>query len=970
MNITKPLFSQQELRFFEDLQRETETRVSKPPFLMGLVQVFGGRYVKHIAVQLDDTGRQLLKVVQDAFNEIQEQFGNLRQASPCTDRLLAYFSLTQGREQLRKGFQKQSLDLVPFLLFREGFPGLDQVRRVRSVGLRALNQTLSKPETELKAEEKLAILKLLFGAGAFHEEKTVYFIELLYQWTSPAEIEKLMQRLGINHWVPRIEAVGKRERGGARNFQEFVIACTIDLIAKTFEVEINISLQETLEEVLTSESLRSDIACMLAHPEVMRKKDWTNSSYLLSFQICTYLLDKYELRPRDRADLLEICLSRTPNSGVPSGFEKKEPQETKQKLEIALQVTLSMIHEAGDPHTYPLLLFFLDQSIERGEHFGGLFSELRKIPAINMQPAMIEKFCRANEAVAIHVFKDFAVTYKQVVELCRARGEVSGTEALFLHPPIVLNERMLKLGEASNQASRFLTLVQQYGFPMKDSFFRMLREFVFKPSAQVFDLVKTDAPAFGIQRVDEPFLTSIFADGAQLERALLSTDKPGPKGLVQSLCRIYPFSDAERFSLYLEALRQGSDVPFRQISQFVSELTERLGLVLSPKELYFLYRHHPIPFAVDALVAMREDLMAHNIQKFQINQKELSGVLGAIRSVWQELFSTSVSDDKEMMAATCEKLMHSVFLPPLQPLTDFFRISGVNEEGVRLNSEHLESHLGEIKMIPGTSFGTHIEWHLNNRNFPTISIAFFNPRTGVVESALRSLRIPQDPGESRSQDARAQIFGTLFETSQQLLQSEEDVDEFNIAISEDLGLGFRAEINNFVQGVKIAYREAHWSMITGKPHIPKAEMPNPQIAALGNISARGALIPDAFLRLEPTPNFYTADFESEPKTLDLCRKLFQKGSGAQEHLQVKMLFTRNGQIGEGGDLYARTEIKGTDSYVTLLVGYGDRPLQVALRYPKEVLEDERLFAAWYRFHILRLKARCYQEFSVPVLASP
>ncbi len=950
--------------------------------------IFGDRYVKYTASQLSREDQAVVLKAQYAYRELRDREGiPYHSASFEKTKELTYcFSSARNKKKLVHFFRARAWDSLPFLLFQTRSPDkemqkiIKRIRMERSLALGVLNKLFQGGDEEPTGDEKLRVWKLLCTGGALIDAhgKSVYFLDLLPRWGGQEAVDKIREKLGIVRWFPsQVDAYEKIPPGAPDvPFPQFVIDSTVTWMEQSIGFLFQPPLKKYLKGICEDERTRSDLICFLAYRERARGQDWSkidenSKRYLTALQTYFSLVEYNQVKEETKPILLEICLHKK--------VVEKAPGELKGDLEGALEATLKLAADPQNPDTYSLFSFFFTLPLARRGLFLGFFNALKELPEIGLTPSIINHFCRANTEVGAQILPLLQSVLREVIARLKEENKpVTGVEALFLNPPIVLNGHSVHIGETINRTDRFLSHIKAYEFKFEAPFFGMLREFILKPSPLVFGLLEKDGPALGIQKKDEAFFARVLAQGAQFAHSPVEFEIAQAKEWVMGLSTCYSFSEADRFSLYLEAIRVvsekgGSLAPFRVISKFIFELKKHLGLVLPTQVLYYLYRHHPIAvFAPEYLASLRAELIEKTGNDFRIDQT-IHSILASIHQKWSEVFNDARFEEKEQVVTLCEKCTLRVIVPPLQPLVDFLRTTGVSDTEIRWASPHLEAHDGQWKEVPGTDrLGVHFSWHLSRKNFPVLSIAVASPSKRRADTTTVTLEISQ---KEISQERRGAIFCALFEISQQLLCSEEPQDErIKVDLNEDEAL----LIKNFVREAKISYRRVYWEALTTDGEGRSSGLSLIRASAQGQIFPPGALIPEYLFKEQLHPEFYSARSESTDIS-PLIETIKQVPIG-RTPLKISLTVTEDEQKLIKLPLYIRVhtaaQIRKEDkhwderapdletvqgSYVTLSLDHGSKELKSLLLYSPEVLARAEQFREFWIFQVLRLKARWYHE---------
>lgn len=899
-----------------------------------------------------------------------------------------------------------------------------------------------KPMTE---QEEMAATQLYFAGGAVvYERRTVYFSEMVGMWQNFHHLnsqrhQELLEQLSAREWAvdmpPKpIVAFTKYHQS---TFPEFLVYCTIEALQKNLQLDLSPAVEADLAKRLVHEQTRSDLAYFSVDQRLFYEQDFArfkrpSATLIRSFQLYFFITRNFEVHHSKHNALLMMLLnmrSRWNPQKLPNFSERHwhqaplEPEATGafhnswEGLHEILNAMTQRNVSFTDPSADDLKVFrdlecwdlleFLWEHPER-KVFIRLLCNLAKLPNFKMNLTSILDFCRENKDSLKPEMADFIPEkYGEVIQALTEKGiQLTETQYLFFAPPFTIIPVMsIRFGTGADNAKKFVDLMSTYQFNKEKEYCLMLRQYILHPHSLMFELLK-DVPAIGAEVSQNLLWEALSKEVMPFE----PEEVPSPQTRIQAkeiagkIQAAYGFSDTQIFSIYIELLRLVMNHQEAQMGK-ASHVIHELVLFcpsLKKEDIYFLFRYHPdiAPQEVALLADMRAAWAKNEVQlrRFVINQEFYNGILVAIKKFVTPL--SQVCHDEftaEKFQTTCQHSLLSAFFPPLQVLSDYFRITNVTEaEGMHWGQDVWRTHTGQLKFILGqASVGIYLNWAVY-KDRPVLFLSFFDIRKGEAFSAFIPINVS---AQWLAQDHRRKPFYNLMAILSQVLGETAIIDPPEDAPETPQTwipsfTGVQNELDNyqtdidagnlkpedveamwaFFRKVKLTYRNLFLTSIAGR-RLPDFSVYEPKpVAALGHIFSshpRGSLLPKALLDIEPHVEFYIPD--ADPEFVAACRPLFAvpktpsellnldlKLADGQPHPVSYQVLTADQLTGQEASQGVRNEVapqaKLTEGrYVTLSTG----GVKIPLRYPPEALNSPQLFQRYFDYHILLLKAACY-----------
>jgi hypothetical protein len=1018
-----------------------------------LVCVYGLKHAPQIRDKLDSKTQALFDQLHRAFVEIQKHLQAGRTAYdelqfPETTKLPCPNS--QNRLKFFLYWKERSYEILPFpqkvILFYKA-PELEPLGRIEKAKMTAF-QTLKRcleitapteeksqevssppPAVALSLEQQIGLKRLYFGGGALvYDQKVIYFSQMVGMWASldsshQQKKKELLDALGPSSAPDSSEPVPALTKSHPKgtSFLQFLSTSSIEAVERNLNLRFSSLVIDVLQKQFISEQVRSDLCYFTADLPRFYALDLSKypnrpSAFLVrSFQIYFFLTRNFELDESEHPFVLTLVLYMSPmwNGAIPDFADRSwhtasisQQKATPFQLawhgvtSILKAVTKKELEESSFANRECWdLLFLLWQS----RSAAGLISIVCKcceLPDFTANLDSVLSFCRENaEALPPSMTTDdFIVTrYKEILDVLKEKGKTTeNSEQLFFDPPLQLKQKMvIELGNGCIRTKRFIDLIASYPPPETSGFYAMLRQYILHPHG-LFDLLK-DLTEIGGEVTPEVLAEALSKPHEALPPNLSAEQRTRGKQIAKKLHQKYHFSSLEIFLLYLEFLRLivRNEVPvIAQISKAVRGLIEFCP-ALHTKDIYFLFHFHPPIQAeqVAVLKAVRDDWAKSEAQlkRFIIDQNSYNGIIHMIEQ-FSHTLAAACKDDTvaNKFTVTCQRSLLSAYFPPLQPLTDYFRITNLTvAEGIRWGEPVWATHLGQLKWILGESkIGIYFHWSIQ-KDKPVLFLSFFNLTKQEACSSFISIDVSA-AGVS-TEEKRRDFYGLLGALANQVLKEEANSEPSPDApetpeswipcftgVQETLdqhSAEYAPQIWYFLRRVKLAYRNLFLSSIAGR-HLPEFPAEDPKkIGALGHIfpNERGSLIPEYLNDIEPHPEFYAPD--ANPEKVAACQTLFQTRTEQVKPLDLNLQTTKGNlpiffRVQTAEDLYRepvefsnqQNEVAPANQqreghYVTLQVD----GVSVPLRYPAEVLQNADLFSRYFDYHNLLLKAAVYSS---------
>jgi hypothetical protein len=966
-----------------------------------LFETLGPRFVEQIQRKLpDQKSRGLLDKIRETYQEIQENLKNglayhVHEFPHTAELMEGYTPTGYNPEKEYANLKWKSYEVLPFPQQGITYPNPDldiiaAIESARDEAFRNLIRLISPQPIPLNEEQQLGLTRLYFCGGAlFHGDRVSYYSELFDAWAGcDSEIKKrVVEQLKFLNWVES-KSESKGEKG---SFKEFLVEKTVEQLEKRV-CRFSEAAREKIRQVLSDESVRTDVSYFSANLIRLYELNLGNRKskrFLFLLQLYLFIVRTMRVIDQNRSRLFDMLIFAE-SLEIPDGFHErgkrieasKADQEAFREAWEGIEMLQALkVEDESNSYSWPVL-YFLWKNPDRSSFikcFGSLASKFK----IAMKKLFL--FCQENKVLP----KDFVGIYLNTLEKLKKKGiHAEHPDRLFLTPPECYSPSMPDGGRVEERSNQFIESIHPSFLQDPNDYLFLLRRYILVPCEFIFELLK-DAAAIGIGGVRDQFLYKVLSE----KHDPVSLDKghrEQAQGIINKLQKKYDFPAEDLFFLYLEFIRMismGMGEEIGKTSQVIHNLSEFCP-ALRKEDIYFLFLYHPkiSPEKISQMGKLREEWIRNEsmLNCVIIDPKIFHEIVKCIQSFVQPLSSVCCIESQQIKFQTsCEQALLSAFFPPLQPLTDYFRIREISASEISWREQEMATHLGQLKFILGNAtLGVYLHWTVVN-HFPTLFFSFFDVKSRAAYSIFIPLSVPIDS----LKEGRSPFYSLLYTLSQYLLKEEVELQapygeaitvEDIVGVKETLELHNKAEeseaILKFLRKVKVAYRNLFLSAATKGAHKLSTYDPR-KVAAMGHIFSEGALIPKALLEIEPEPKCYLADqapgtlhpslFQSvcdlKPLNVNLLVKKEQpvalpisyKVLDASQLCQKSVDASSAKKWSEKAPPLEQT----TGAYVVWSVEEGK--VQIPLRYPKEVFENRELFQTYVDFHNLLLKSAWY-----------
>lgn len=634
---------------------------------------------------------------------------------------------------------------------------------------------------------------------------------------------------------------------------------------------------------------------------------------------------------------------------------------------------------ASDPNCWNLL-FFLWQRESR-EVFVTFFESLAKIHDFQLTLHSVWAFCECNQGLSTPYADCFIVACLHAIVTLTEKGvSIAHPEHLFFSPPFeVQSVAGAAYGFTVERTNRFIKRVSPHLFGDREKeYFLMLRNYILFPQVFLFELLD-DCQGMGVG-IDPDLLIHVFTKRhppCEVTQAV----RDSARAIVQEIIEKSDFTDAQIFDLYLTilcAIREGKELEVQRVKQAILTL-QSFCPHLSAESCLFLFRYPAKEIVLshaNCLKEAREKWVAdedEDLDRFVIDQQKYDDILQEILQFALALSQACPSPDPEKRSLRfCESFrleLFASFYTSAQPLTDFFKLRGLFPDEIDWLDSHLKTHEGQLLFLKHAAVNLYLNWQVLN-DCPVLFMLY--RKKGKTASAFFVLDV--SAAEVSTEEKRVLFYGLLRRLAQQVLQEESTPDALETAdpswasayvgASQDiknsqLGPEFIGPIRRFLSRVKNENRKLYLRVIADPPLPDLPEDPE-ETAALGQIyesPGRMSLLPHDHVA---HPEYFSPD--AEPAFIEAKRALFSQSTPEPQSLHLN-LRTTDGEF----PIFYHAQSKGewindpldagneAGKYVTLFCG----DIRIPLRYPPEVLADPVIFAWYFKFHNLLLKAAYY-----------
>ena len=905
-------------------------------------------------------------------------------------------------------------------------------RKIREV--EEIKGVPSSPEPNyrnLSAEQELALTKVYFRGGALvYNGKVVYFNEMVRMWVACshrniAKLDRFLQLLTLREWVsddprPVMKFLYIDEHiAEGMSFKDFLVHSSIIALQRNFQLDFSLGIKAVLKKKFSfSETDRCDLCYISADFQFFYYTDfrcYNRTQLLRSFQLYFFFLKNFQLPPSPL--LLNILIFMSDNwmeSEIPSFLKRKELDERTSVIDAAERASFhatwsgfqqilnvsakrslspSCLTEEDEtlintPQSWKLFMFLWQQSDGKRDLLLRTICTLGELPQFgNMTLSSVYEFCKKNcENLIEEITQDFLQSYRDVIDLFN----LPNPQYLFFDPSHEIRSTpSTTYGNAFRRASDFKMHMSPYTFTKVKEYWFMLRHWILYPNLLKFELLK-DCQAIGAAPSEELLYDVFSKDFEPFQEGLRSDQRSSAIGLTRSIQNSYHLSDVQIFSIYLEIVRivqSDQSAVVRKMSQAVLDLV-RFCPALTNDTIYYLFRFHP-NISRDlflGLVKMRDDWAKNDLQlnRFVIDQELYRRVVIAVDEFLTPLAEASPDLGHEFFTH-CQRSLLSAFFMQLQPLSNFFHITGVTVEGIRWGQTIWKTHEGQLKFIlKHANVGVYFNWSVW-KDRPIFFLSFFNISTGTAFSSFIPMMVSSE--SISSEEIRKPFWGLLSTLAQQVLREESDFDVSESASDEpetwmSAYSGVRKTIQDysemipqwqFLQGVKLNYRWNFLRMVANRPLGDFVSWAPLDIAALGHIfpaHERGSLLPEAVFNLETEQSYFIPD--ASIQFVEECRRIFAISTPRYSSLNLYLCVPQTGnaplrifyhsQTAEefiGQAVNKNERAASVDETAGRYISLSIEGIRIPLRYPLDALQNRRIFQKYFDYHNLLLKAAYY-----------
>lgn len=801
-----------------------------------------------------------------------------------------------------------------------------------------------------------------YGGAFVFQGKAVSFGSLVKTWLSLGLSRRsinIKELLIPNDLIADPQEIGDFYRYHKLSFPEFLNQCSLHVLSANLKLVLPKEIREKLEEAFKNEQIRSDLT-FFSGGSSRRKfyelniRDYKRPSFpfIRSFQLFFFLTRNFGIAEEDQSLLLNILFFMRRNwveDALPLFLTRKwqeQPEVEQGEIEAfqtawkGLKSIFITPQEASgvDPALWDLL-FFLWKSPKR-DLMIGLLDRISKLDNFTMNPSDAVTFCQTNESELNQGWVNvFCEGYEEVIQELGQNGV--DTQALFFAPVYRLSAiEVIQFGHAKRNTKQFVEWMTPLGFPLGREYNLLFRRYFFSHDPYIFTLLKhlienkIEPSADLLQEVLENHLLIKPAEQRVQEAALK---------LIGSIHDTYELSGRQIFSLYAHFLSNGIEISHAEL------LIERFSALILPKELiYFLFFYNP---EIDStplldLVKQRDAwIQGDAFNRFCISQNWHRDLSSTIEQFSRAL-ANACTNDPEINGKICHLSLEALcfsFFSFLQPLIDFFRVTGFDGLKVRWGNPIWKTHLGQIKFsMNGCEIGVYLNWSIIHQT-PTLFFSFVNFQKGEAFSAF--IPVGKEIGK-----LDFNFFSFLTSLAPLVLREEATGEE----ISDD------AEDT-----------PENWSRAFGCEHILKSfseQLTVDEIAIGWDFFKRVKLAYRAKYQRKgssecPIPEIPTQDVERLTKLFSESQlELSQTGINLETSLgEIPIFFraeTAEELTGESQDRLDRNEVTPSHEqmagmYVTLAIN--EPEIEIPLRYPPEAWDHSKLFKQLCEYHLAILK---------------
>jgi hypothetical protein len=941
-------------------------------------------------------------------------------------------------------------------------PERDRLKKIEEVRNRALSIMFARLNPDLvdeckgrdsyhairekmSEEDELAVTEVFFNGAAFViDNKTVYISDVVALWKNQNEkygkvYRQFLEQLSTRRWAKEVvKSFPLFQNVKGEKVGEFWTQLSLAVIQKQLDLVFSEELRRKFGDLLSDSTVRSEVCYYLSDLESLYDMDVSrlkrsSTEFLRAIQVFLFLVREHGVVAEKRDWLLLMLVNMRPNWDVKNlaGFEARWWKKGVQKKECpvfreawrCLEALLRRMNggDESDPDCWAL--FHLLWQSERRKLLIEAFYVMGEDQRFTLTVPIVYQFCKMYQNTLKRETVDFLCqAQSQVLKVLDENGiEVEHTELLIMAPPLEnlenpqINPHM-QLGIAAETARRFVQLMKECKFPPGKRYVTLLHNAILYPTNLLLTLLK-DAPRIGIEKYTEEFIWKTlsahhsFRDKEGKEIILYPEEicedaSESYEGAIRKaavLQQRYQFPDMEIFSLYTEMIRlmmAHERHTLGSTARFIAEL-EAFSPAVGKNVIYFLFRYHPkIDLAEWKKLVAARDAWAQDEQElnqFIINPAKIKQNLDAVEAFVTTL-SEACGDDSAPFMGSLRQVLRGGFFGPIQPLTDFFRITNLTvKDGIRWSEPLRATHLGQVKLLSDQSkTGVYLNWEIC-RGYPTLFISFLDMKKNIAFSSFVSLQVSAD--SLIENQRRKSFYLFLFNFTQIVLNEQvhlpENYTERGVGPDRwtSCFLGLQelvadkdeqiteqdvAAIWDFTFRLKVLYRNLFLSTVTNRPILPHISEDPKVVASEGRIypaHPRGSLIDQPLLDITPYPQFYLPDAHKA----NLASYMDKFQDVGQGELQLNLVVTNGPQKIEAPIYYSVESVseikakamadddeKEADEedprrYVTLSVNVYQKRHKLLMQYPPEALSNLDLFQGYFDAHNLFLKSLVFHE---------
>jgi len=986
-----------------DLSKKSENDISQ--LAVNILQIFGAKYASASINGLDNRITEKVRCLYYVFKEILEGRDKpfSRDNYPHTTQLI---DSLPGHGQADK---RVFLQLQEEALFFSPFPHRDEDKRDAALAFKLL---INPPEM-ISIEDGVMLSTLYFNRVAFiYDDQPVMYSELLESWGASsakncdackALYEKIPGRsAAVEDVIKPIDELVIE--GYEHSFKEYLAEVTCRFLEKKLEVEFTKELKALLARVFRSEAIRIDVILKFGNWDRLGDVGQASRKFLTALKMFQSIYEKTKIHPRS-PELLEMLWQAGSSMPLHNLQECEDiwqalVDKRSNEFSIVLGHYLCLVEQIQPrdisyEHCHALKLFiffweslspeehqarvkarqqdFLDWKYQALEDHVDAFVALNKTGFFSLTLKCIYKFCMTNKPkIEREVLAAFVDAYVDVLEEMNKREIVEHAEFLFLDPPI--DVRCVKWDDPSIFVDHYV----RCNTHLPGLSFAGLRDFILFPQAHVFQVVE-DVKELGIQKI-----TSEMAEIAHRSLAKIHAIKKEALSIAKQLQENYHFSKVQLFELYVPLLCR--EIKTFRASLKVTKFLQSFCPSINKEILHFLLCSEVTypKKEIKSLVRRRREFATSEYSKnnHTLHPKEISANNFEINAFINQLLSKR----GEELRYPLFQALHAAFLPPIQFLTTFFRIEGLDPaRGIEWQSPDLANHIGQFQPIfLNSSLKVYLNWSVQ-KGFPSLSITFYDEEKRFGRSG--AIRLPITIDTIHEKIPRA--FSMLFELSQMIFMEKVERDGFSRRGSLDHFPGARETLEfwrvenprqiekdqqvflEFLKKVKKEYRRLFLDCIMKEKG---KEMPSEDsilIASRGNIFCKDGknlvLFPSddlrSFLKCYQAESIrcFNRFRENTDRFKNLGAELNMTDNSGEKTLPLEyhVITSTELVLVDEDDCKRPEEEELVMSTVTLRIK--DSSIFIPLQYPRKVLDSSVLSMDRFKFHTLLLKAQYYQN---------